>query len=124
MSVPVISWLHLFVNSPVESSAFYTKLLNINPVEESPTYALFALPNGLMLGLWSALTAEPSVLVGGGGSEICFIEDDVDQIYANWMRLGIPMAQTPTDMDFGRTFVALDPDGHRIRVFRLIEEHS
>ena len=23
----------------------------------------------------------------------------------------------PTDMEFGRTFVALDPDGHRLRVF-------
>jgi hypothetical protein len=27
------------------------------------------------------------------------------------------MAQTPTEMDFGTTFVALDPDGHRLRVF-------
>jgi hypothetical protein len=25
--------------------------------------------------------------------------------------------QPPTDMDFGRTFVALDPDGDRLRVF-------
>ena len=25
--------------------------------------------------------------------------------------------QAPTDLDFGRTFVALDPDGHRLRVF-------
>lgn len=27
--------------------------------------------------------------------------------------------QTPTDMDFGRTFVALDPDKHRLRVYWL-----
>jgi predicted enzyme related to lactoylglutathione lyase len=25
--------------------------------------------------------------------------------------------QQPTDIDFGRTFVGLDPDGHRLRVF-------
>jgi hypothetical protein len=27
------------------------------------------------------------------------------------------MAQAPTELDFGRTFVALDPDNHRLRVF-------
>jgi predicted enzyme related to lactoylglutathione lyase len=32
------------------------------------------------------------------------------------------VAQKPTDMDFGRTFVVLDPDGHRIRVYKLHEE--
>ena len=30
---------------------------------------------------------------------------------------GLPIAQAPTDMDFGRTFVAFDLDGHRPRVF-------
>jgi hypothetical protein len=25
-------------------------------------------------------------------------------------------------MDFGRTFVAIDPDGHRIRVYKLRDE--
>jgi hypothetical protein len=25
--------------------------------------------------------------------------------------------QRPVDLDFGRTFVVLDPDGHRLRVF-------
>jgi hypothetical protein len=25
-------------------------------------------------------------------------------------------------MDFGRTFVALDPDGHRIRIYKLTQE--
>jgi hypothetical protein len=29
----------------------------------------------------------------------------------------LKIAQAPTAMDFGMTFVALDPDGHRLRVF-------
>jgi len=29
----------------------------------------------------------------------------------------LPIAQPLTQMDFGYTFVALDPDGHRLRVF-------
>ena len=30
---------------------------------------------------------------------------------------GIEILQKPTRMDFGFTFVGLDPDGHRLRVF-------
>ncbi len=35
---------------------------------------------------------------------------------------GLTIAQAPSDMDFGRTFVALDPDGHRLRVYWLSDE--
>jgi predicted enzyme related to lactoylglutathione lyase len=41
----------------------------------------------------------------------------VDQTHADWRERGLKVAQPPTDMEFGRTFVALDPDGHRLRVF-------
>ena len=88
------------------------------PAEESPTFAMFALPSGTALGLWSSSTIAPPVGVAPGSSELCFVEDDVDAVHASWVARGIPIAQEPTDMDFGRTFVALDPDGHRLRVFR------
>jgi predicted enzyme related to lactoylglutathione lyase len=42
---------------------------------------------------------------------------EVDAAYAQWRAKGLPILQAPTDMDFGRTFVALDPDRHRLRVF-------
>ena len=32
------------------------------------------------------------------------------------------IAFPPTDLDFGRSFVALDPDGHRLRVYAVAEE--
>jgi hypothetical protein len=41
----------------------------------------------------------------------------VDALYAGWSRRGLPVAQQPVEMDFGYTFVALDPDQHRLRVF-------
>ena len=43
-------------------------------------------------------------------------------IHEAWVSRGVTIAQAPTDLDFGRTFVALDPDGHRLRVFRPAEE--
>lgn len=109
----------LFVEDPIKSAAFYSELFEQKPLEESPTFALFGLPNGTQLGLWSKFTAEPKVQITGGGSEIAFSVENVDNVYEKWQSLNTPMAQTPTDMDFGRTFVALDPDGHRIRVYRV-----
>ena len=41
----------------------------------------------------------------------------MDTIHADWMRRGLPILQAPVRMDFGYTFVASDPDGHRFRVF-------
>lgn len=126
MPLPQASFILLFVKKPLESGAFYSRLLSLSPIEQSPTFVLFALPNGLMLGLWSRETARPAVVAEAGGSEICFSEDSeekVDEVYAKWCTLGIPMAQTPLAMDgMSRTFVALDPDGHRIRVLCLEEE--
>ena len=58
MSVP--NYVLLFVDSPKASGAFYSDLLGVEPVETSPTFCLFALPNGLMFGLWSRHTAEPT----------------------------------------------------------------
>lgn len=54
-----------------------------------------------------------------GGSELSLSDvgrDDVDRIYARWRELGVPMMLEPTELDFGYTFVAVDPDGHRLRV--------
>jgi hypothetical protein len=46
----------LYVDSPAKSAAFYADLLARQPVESSPTFAMFALESGVMLGLWSRHT--------------------------------------------------------------------
>ena len=37
--------------------------------------------------------------------------------HIEWQAKGLRIVQGPTEMDFGYTFVALDPDGQRLRVF-------
>lgn len=109
----------LYVKSPTASAAFYTGLLGKPPVEASATFAMFALESGVMLGLWAAHTVEPAATAPGGG-EIAFSVSDkgaVRALHEAWQAKGLPVVQPPTDMDFGYTFVALDPDGHRLRVF-------
>lgn len=110
----------LYVDSPAASARFYAALLGREPIEESPTFAMFPLPSGLMLGLWSRHTVEPAAKAAGGGAEIAMTVPDaatVDATHADWVARGLLIVQAPTDLDFGRTFVALDPDGHRLRVF-------
>lgn len=109
----------LYTKSPTDSVAFYADLLGKAPVEASPSFAMFALDGGTMLGLWAAHTVEPAA-TAVGGSEIAFAVDGVDTVnsmHAAWSAKGLKIAQAPTGMDFGFTFVALDPDGHRLRVF-------
>lgn len=52
-----------------------------------------------------------------------FVPDpqEVEARYNQWRELGLPIEQTPTEMEFGYTFVARDPDGHRLRVYALSE---
>jgi catechol 2,3-dioxygenase-like lactoylglutathione lyase family enzyme len=116
--VPSPSLVILYVADPPASAAFYADLLGLEPAEASPTFAMFALPSGTGLGLWSRRTVEPAATAdAGGGSELAFAAEDVDAVHADWAARGLPIAQAPTDMDFGRTFVAFDLDGHRLRVF-------
>ncbi|WP_395448582.1 VOC family protein [Aminobacter sp. UC22_36] len=118
------NFIILYVDSPKASGAFYSKLLGREPVESSPTFAMFVLDGGFKLGLWSRHTVEPAAAAAGGGAEIVFALDtpaEVDATHAEWVGRGLKVLQGPTDMDFGRSFVALDPDNHRLRVYCLDE---
>jgi len=114
------SFVILYVASSTASTAFYADLLGRKPLEASPTFAMFALESGVMLGLWSRPAVSPQATSPSGSGELAFTAADpvaVDAIHVDWAKRGLPIIQPPTDLDFGRTFVAVDPDGHRLRVF-------
>lgn len=118
--MPDPSFVILYVNDPVASAEFYARLLGRPPIESSPTFAMHVLREGTMLGLWSRHAVAPVAEAGGGGAEVAFTVGtpaEVDAACTQWRAKGLPILQAPTDMDFGRTFVALDPDRHRLRVF-------
>lgn len=122
MFKPNLGLVLLFVANPKKSAEFYRYILELPPVEESPTFVMFALPNGVMLGLWSRYTAEPHVKEAPGSMELCFPVSNVDGAYETLGNKSVTIIQKPTDMDFGRTFVFLDLDGHRIRIYKLHEQ--
>lgn len=116
--MPTLDMTILYVNDPLASADFYAQVLGHQPVEKSPGFAMFVLPNGARLGLWKGSTVLPAAPNGKGG-EICFSLDDaaaVRSLHADWSQR-MSIAQEPTELDFGHTFTALDPDGYRLRVF-------
>ncbi|MBX5140716.1 drug:proton antiporter [Rhizobium lentis] len=115
----------LFVTDAPKSASFYARLLGQDPVEASPTFAMFILPSGLALGLWGRTGVQPAPAAAGGGCEVGFkvaTADMVDRLHIEWQGESAAILLPPTDLDFGRSFVAADPDGHRLRVYNVAED--
>ncbi|MGC4024993.1 MAG: VOC family protein [Mesorhizobium sp.] len=114
--------LLLYVENVEKSAEFYTDLFEVKPVEATHGFAMFVL-GSLRLGLWLRSAVKPAAKMTGGGGELGIAvgsSEEVGQLARDWKAKGVSIAQEPTDMDFGHTFVALDPDGHRIRVFQPV----
>lgn len=126
--------LLLYVKDVEQSTDFYRDLLKREPKTAFPTYVAFGLEDGFTLGLWSTkraaeewakrtglpvATANQPPAENVNRFELAFQVDDdeaVETMYSDWRQRGIEIAQEPMTAVFGRTFVGLDPDGHRIRV--------
>jgi predicted enzyme related to lactoylglutathione lyase len=109
----------LYVEDAQASSAFYQTLLERPVAQSSPKFVLLPLGDSAMLGLWQKDAVEPPSASQAGSSEISWAAADAEAVRATfeaWTTRGVRIAQPPTAMPFGHTFVALDPDGHRLRV--------
>ena len=110
----------LYVKDSAASSAFYKDLLDRPIVQSSPKFAMLPLRKDVMLGLWQREDVQPHANAETGGGEVAFGVANADAVrstHDDWKARGLRIAQAPTAMNFGHTFVALDPDGHRLRVF-------
>jgi predicted enzyme related to lactoylglutathione lyase len=118
--MPDFNFLLLHVADDAASASFYSEMLGIPVIDRKPGFAMLPLRDGVMLGLWARDTVEPASSGQTGASEIAFALPDaaaVEAMHADWRARGLTIIQAPTPMSFGTTFVALDPDGHRLRVF-------
>ncbi len=109
-----------YVNDPAKSSEFYEKIFELKPDTVAPTFASFSFPNGMHFGLWSTKAQDFTQSQGvGHRSEIAFMvpsEDEIRRLNMLWKEMGVEIEQDLFTAVFGLNFVALDPDGHRIRV--------
>ena len=115
-----LNFVLLYVEDPAASGDFYAGLLARAPVHAEETFVMFVFDNGLRLGLWARSAAAPGLPTPAGASEVAFevkADADVDALCTQWWERGVKVIEPPSEKDFGRTFLAADPDGHRLRVF-------
>ena len=119
------SFVILYVENPSHSATFYQQLFAVAPVEASPGFAMFVLNSGLRLGLWHRQHIVPAATLdaampAGGSCELVFQLADsaaLQMAFQQCQQAQLPVALAPVQLDFGETFVVLDPDQHRLRFY-------
>jgi predicted enzyme related to lactoylglutathione lyase len=110
----------LYVEDIKTSTEFYTELFSCEAKSLSPTFVSINLVSGPLLELKQRAETLPPSDTTGGGTELSIgasSKESVMEIYDAWAANGVVCLQPPTELIFGTTFVVLDPDKHRIRVF-------
>ena len=115
-----LSTIVIYVDDLAKSQSFYQDLLGINPEKHSSTFTTFTFSNGMYLGLKDKKTVQPEP-EGHDGGELAFTlanTKQVDELFLEWKQKGITIFE-PINLPFGYTFIALDPDGNRLRIAAL-----
>lgn len=110
----------LYVENIEISKNFYTNTFECDGEVLSPTFISFSLGDGVSIELKQLAQVSPKAHITGGGTELSLMVDNskvLHHLYEQWENKGVKFIQTPVELIFGITFVAIDPDGHRIRVF-------
>lgn len=112
----------LYADDLEQTSNFYQDIFGTKPEKHSTTFQAFTLSNGMVLALKARDSVAPPPIGKNGNMELAFTLDSsqkVDRLFAEWQAKEINIALAPNMSPFGYTFVALDPDGNRLRVVSL-----
>ncbi|WP_417308877.1 VOC family protein [Devosia sp.] len=115
-----VSMIINYVDNAGTAAPLYAAVLGTKPIHEEVGFAMFPLAGKTTLGLWSRDSVKPASTATGSQSEICVTvgsDAEVDTTRAAWEKLGLKIVQQPTELGFGYTFTAEDPDGNRLRCY-------
>ena len=110
----------LYVENVELSMAFYESAFECRPKLLSPTFAVVEFAENVKITLKQTDALTPSSHVRGGGTELsipAMSRVELDNLFEQWKKLNVVFAQECEESVYGVNFVALDPDGHRLRVF-------
>src|SRR5690242_19870265 len=121
-----LGFVVVYVSDMEKMKAFYTELLGMTVVEEvsSPTFQTLRPAAGSLVALQDKAAAKfaPASAEGSGNVELSFEVDDVDATWQRWQEAGVAMESHPMDLPFGRYFLAKDPEGHYLSVYRFKQD--
>ena len=119
-----LNFVILYMRDLEAGKAFYTQVLGMTVVEAAsgPTFvSLRAAGGGAMLALQDKMASRlpPGREDAAGSVEVSFEVEDVDGTWTAWKDKGVEMVTEPMDLPFGRYFMARDPEGHYLSVYRF-----
>lgn len=109
----------VYVSDVERSTAFYSKLFDIEPQMITPRYVPFEVAPGVLFAIWSGHdeAVTPDIPRSSElGLMVPSSQASVDDVFTAWVAKGATVVKEPYDEVFGRTFVVADPDGNLIRV--------
>jgi len=115
------SYTILFVEKPLASADLYSGLFGVKPAHASENFVMFLLPHGYKFALWAAADPDARIDADSKGdiAEVGITLDSyeaVDRMFGEWSKKkGLTVVMEPETLPFGRSFVLIDADGHRIR---------
>jgi predicted enzyme related to lactoylglutathione lyase len=119
-----LGYVILYVRDMNKAKAFYTDVLGMTVVDAAsgPNFVTLRFASGSLIGLQDKAAAllPPRHETHAGTVELSFEVDDVDFTWQNWKDQGIEMLTEPMNLPFGRYFMAKDPDGHYLSVYRFV----
>src|SRR5215831_20738590 len=121
-----LGFVVLYVRDMNSTKAFYTDVLGMNVVEavSGPTFVTLRPAGGSLLALQDKAAAlmPPAQEERPGSVELSFEVDDVDGTWKRWKEMGVALVNEPVDLPFGRYFLAQDPEGHYLSVYRFNQQ--
>ena len=118
-----LGFVILYVHDMGKAKEFYTETLGLPVVEavSGPHFVTVRTTGGSLIALQdkAASVLPPGKETQPGSVELSFEVDDVDDIWRQWKEKGVEIVTDPTDMPFGRYFMARDPEGHYLSAYRF-----
>jgi predicted enzyme related to lactoylglutathione lyase len=119
-----LNFIIVYVEDFAKMKAFYENALgmtNVGAVSSDAFATMRPSGGGAMVGLQDKKTSQlpPRWETSGGSVELSFEVADVDATWKQWKDNGVEMISEPTDLPFGRYFLAKDPEGHYLSAFRF-----
>jgi catechol 2,3-dioxygenase-like lactoylglutathione lyase family enzyme len=109
---PRLTEVALFTDDVDRLTAFYGRVLSLEPLERSPGHAVFVLGE-LVLRIHAAVDPEPGA--PPADDHVAFLFDGLDDHAAALVAAGLPV-DGPRDLPWGRSAYLRDPDGRLVEL--------
>ena len=114
-----VKFILVYVDDVAASEAFYASILGRGAIEILSHFRHASCRAGPDTGPMEARRNDTAPVAEASGEIAITAADDaeVDRLFAEWRVKGSPSPKSRRQCTFGYNFLALDPDGRRLRFF-------